>query len=113
MKKLSEQSCSACQPNSTLLAQDEIKELLLHLEGWQVVTENNTQKLTRIFNTKKYANSMSFTNRIAELAETINHHPLLIVEYASVTVVWWSHEIKGLHKTDFIMAAKTDTLFTL
>ncbi|MBO6226335.1 MAG: 4a-hydroxytetrahydrobiopterin dehydratase, partial [Shewanella sp.] len=27
-----------------------------------------------------------------------------------VTVTWWSHSIKGLHKNDFIMAAKTDQL---
>jgi pterin-4a-carbinolamine dehydratase len=24
---------------------------------------------------------------------------------------WWSHKIGGLHKNDFIMAAKTDELF--
>jgi len=29
-----------------------------------------------------------------------------------VTVTWWTHTIKGLHRNDFIMAAKTDALLT-
>ncbi len=35
----------------------------------------------------------------------------LLTEWDSVEVSWWSHKIKGLHKNDFIMAAKTDALF--
>jgi len=31
-------------------------------------------------------------------------------EYGRVTVDWWTHKIGGLHKIDFIMAAKTDEL---
>jgi 4a-hydroxytetrahydrobiopterin dehydratase len=27
-----------------------------------------------------------------------------------VTVTWWTHKIGGLHRNDFIMAAKTDEL---
>jgi 4a-hydroxytetrahydrobiopterin dehydratase len=27
-----------------------------------------------------------------------------------VTVTWWTHKIRGLHRNDFIMAAKTDAL---
>jgi pterin-4a-carbinolamine dehydratase len=25
-------------------------------------------------------------------------------------VTWWTHKIRGLHRNDFIMAAKTDAL---
>jgi len=28
-----------------------------------------------------------------------------------VTVTWWTHKINGLHRDDFIMAAKTNALF--
>ncbi|WP_441296853.1 4a-hydroxytetrahydrobiopterin dehydratase [Aeromonas sp. CA23] len=27
-----------------------------------------------------------------------------------VTVCWWTHKIGGLHRNDFIMAARTDQL---
>jgi 4a-hydroxytetrahydrobiopterin dehydratase len=30
--------------------------------------------------------------------------------WGKVTVSWWSHKIRGLHRNDFIMAAKTDAL---
>jgi len=54
---------------------------------------------------------VAFTNKIAMISEKEDHHPLIITEWGRVTVQWWSHKIKGLHKNDFIMAAKTDELF--
>ena len=51
-----------------------------------------------------------FTNKVAALAEKEDHHPEITLEWGKVTVIWWSHKIKGLHKNDFICAAKTDDL---
>ena len=34
----------------------------------------------------------------------------LFTEWGRVTVTWWTHKIRGLHRNDFIMAAKTDAL---
>lgn len=45
---------------------------------------------------------------MGEIAEAEGHHPGLLTEWGSVTVTWWSHSIKGLHRNDFIMAARTD-----
>lgn len=108
---LSEMRCTACNKNSRLLSEDEIALLKYELPGWQVVNDVGINKLSRRFVTKNYARSMAFTNAVAQLANETNHHPLMIVEYGAVTVVWWSHIIKGLHKNDFIMAAKTSELF--
>jgi 4a-hydroxytetrahydrobiopterin dehydratase len=33
-----------------------------------------------------------------------------LTEWGKVTVTWWSHSIKGLHRNDFVMAARTDTV---
>ena len=52
-----------------------------------------------------------FTNKVAKLAEEEDHHPEIVLEWGNVTVSWWSHKIKGLHKNDFICASKTDDLF--
>jgi len=111
MNKLLKSECEACSTDAKLLSQKEIDSLLLELEGWVVITESNIQKLKCIFATKNYVKSMAFTNAVASLAEIENHHPLIVVEYGTVTVIWWSHKIKGLHKNDFIMAAKTSELF--
>jgi 4a-hydroxytetrahydrobiopterin dehydratase len=48
---------------------------------------------------------------VGELAEEQGHHPALLTEWGKVTVTWWTHKIKGLHRNDFIMAAKTDKLY--
>ena len=49
-------------------------------------------------------------DNIAYISEKDGHHPQLIVDWGKTTVIWWTHKINGLHKNDFIMAAKTDTV---
>src|SRR5262249_11555034 len=57
------------------------------------------------------AQALAFTNAIGELAEAEGHHPALLTEWGRTTVTWWTHKIKGLHRNDFVMAAKTDELY--
>ena len=47
----------------------------------------------------------------SEIAEQEDHHPRIVTEWGRVAVQWWTHVISGLHRNDFIMAAKTDELF--
>ena len=54
--------------------------------------------------------AVDFTKKVAEMADEEDHHPKIILEWGKVTVYWWSHKIEGLHKNDFICAAKTDSL---
>ncbi len=114
---LTEQTCSACDASAAKqpLAEGDISELLVQLKtqfnDWSLIKDKGVEKLSCAFVTKRYKNSLKFTNQVAELAESVNHHPLIIVEYGMVTVQWWSHNIKGLHQNDFIMAAKTSALF--
>lgn len=116
MTLLSEQSCTACDATNTLLSEHEMaylfEQLVTSLKGWQLIEDKGVKKLTCQFVTKRYNKSMAFCNAIAALAETVNHHPLMVVEYGLVSVEWWSHNINGLHQNDFILAAKTSELFT-
>ena len=57
-----------------------------------------------------FKQTLSFVNKIGELAEEEGHHPLMLIGYNSITVWWWTHKIKGLRRNDFIMAAKTDAI---
>ena len=59
-----------------------------------------------------YLSALDFVNKVANLAEEEDHHPEILLEWGKVTVSWWSHKIKGLHKNDLIAAAKTDSLFS-
>jgi 4a-hydroxytetrahydrobiopterin dehydratase len=54
---------------------------------------------------------MDFTNQVAQVSNEEDHHPAILTEWGKVTVTWWTHKIKGLHRNDFIMAAKTSKIY--
>ena len=89
----------------------EIEDLLVHVIGWQGIEVDGVKRLEKVFKLKNFVDAVEFTNKIAVIAEEQGHHPLTITEWGRVTVQWWTHKIKGLHKNDFIMAAKTEELF--
>lgn len=109
MNDLSSQSCEACQIDAPKVPQDQIQILLSEINGW-VLIEEPINKIQKIFSFKSYKDSVDFSNKVASLADDEDHHPQIILEWGKVTVIWWSHKIEGLHKNDFICAAKTDKL---
>jgi len=110
MSELSQLKCVACRGGDPALTESEIAELMPHIPQWQLVTQDNILRLQRVFKLKNYVEALEFTNKIAVLVEEEDHHPLIILEWGRVTIQWWTHVVKGLHKNDFIMAAKTDEL---
>jgi 4a-hydroxytetrahydrobiopterin dehydratase len=79
---------------------------------WQIVERQNIKRLERLYKFKNFAEALAFTDKVGALAESEAHHPALLTEWGRVTVTWWTHKIKGMHRNDFIMAAKTDQLYT-
>ena len=111
MIKLAVGKCVACRAGEPTLTDSEIEDLLLHVHGWEVKEVNGMKRLERVFKLKNFAQALEFTDKIGAVAEEEGHHPLIITGYGRVTVDWWTHKIGGLHKNDFIMAAKTDERF--
>ena len=112
MSDLIQQKCVACRADAPRVADDELPDLLKQIPDWQPVTDNSVLKLNKVFNFDNYLDAISFTNKIAQLAEDEDHHPAILLEWGRVEVTWWTHKIGGLHKNDFIAAAKTDLLNT-
>jgi len=112
MSDLVKQKCEACRADAPRVTDDELPDLLKQIPDWQPITTESVLKLNKIFNFNNYAEAISFTNKIAELAEEEDHHPAILLEWGKVEVTWWTHKIGGLHKNDFIAAAKTDQLNT-
>ena len=111
MTDLSEQSCEACRADAPLISEDELQRLMPAIPDWQVVVVDGVMQLTREYGFKNFAQAMAFSNRVGDIAETENHHPAILTEWGKVTVTWWSHNIRGLHKNDLIMAARTDQVY--
>lgn len=110
MTRLTEQQCDACRVGAPRVTAQERQELQPQIPDWQVRDVDGVEQLWREFRFKDYAAALDFTNRVAELAEQQGHHPALLLEYGKVGVSWWTHKIGGLHRNDFIMAARTDQL---
>jgi 4a-hydroxytetrahydrobiopterin dehydratase len=108
MENLSQLKCAACRGGDPKLTDSEIMDLREQIQNWQVHEIDGILRLTKVFKLKNYVEALGFTNKIAALAEKEDHHPLIVLEWGKVTIQWWTHVVKGLHKNDFIMAAKTD-----
>ena len=110
MNELSQTMCEACHPDAPRVSEDEQTTLLAELDNWRIVDEEGVPQLTKVYKFPDFVNAIAFTNKVSELAETAGHHPAIVTEWGRVTVNWWTHKIKGLHKNDFIMAARADDI---
>ena len=111
MGALREFKCVPCRGGEPPLSAGEIENFHPEVADWQVVERDGIQMLERVFKFKNFEQALAFTNRVGELAEAEDHHPAILTEWGRVTVTWWTHKIKGLHRNDFIMAAKTDSIY--
>lgn len=110
MTNLAASRCVACRAGEPTLSEEEIYTLQPQVPEWQVREVDGVKRLERTFRFKNFAQALEFTNKVGAIAEEEDHHPMITTEYGRVTVTWWTHKIGGLHKNDFVMAAKTDTL---
>lgn len=111
MSALVDNHCEACRVGAPAVDENEMPALLREIPEWTLIKESGIDQLQRRFTFTNFRQAMDFANRVGDLAESEGHHPSLLVEWGAVTVTWWTHKIKALHKNDFIMAAKTDQLF--
>ena len=112
MVNLTSQKCVACQADAPKVTDEELVEFIKEIRDWETTTEDSILKLRRVFNFDDYAQAVQFSNQVADLAEEEDHHPAILLEWGKVQVTWWTHKILGLHKNDFIAAAKTDRLLS-
>ncbi|MGR6874948.1 4a-hydroxytetrahydrobiopterin dehydratase [Pseudomonas sp. HK3] len=108
---LSQESCEACRADAPNVTDIELTDFMPAIPEWLNINEESVAKLRRSFAFKSYKQALSFTNDLAYLAEQEDHHPDILLQWGKVTVTWWTHKINGLHKNDFIMAARTDALY--
>ena len=99
-------------PNSgDALDDSAIAELWSEVPAWRIVDIDGVSRLQRLFTFEDFAAALEFTNRVGAMAEAENHHPTLITEWGRVSAMWWTHKVDGLHRNDFIAAAKTDRIY--
>ena len=106
---ISEKKCVPCQGGIPPLNEIEINNFIKELDSaWQV---HHLKELRKEFEFQTYQNAISFSNKIAELAEIEGHHPFIHINFKKVVIILFTHKIDGLHENDFILASKCDEIF--
>jgi len=86
------------------LSQKEILEKLKGLSGWR----RNRQEISRTYAFSGFIPAMAFANHVADLAERMDHHPDILIQYNKVTLTLSTHSAGGLTALDFELAKKID-----
>lgn len=108
MTALTQAHCEACRADAPHVSDEELPVLLRQIPDWNIEVRDGIMQLEKVYLFKNFKHALAFTNAVGEISEAEGHHPGLLTEWGKVTVTWWSHSIKGLHRNDFIMAARTD-----
>jgi 4a-hydroxytetrahydrobiopterin dehydratase len=111
MSGLIEEKCVACRADAPLVTGAEIAALIPLIPEWQMLSRNEIPQLERMYRFADFTSALDFSVKVGQLAESEGHHPAILTEWGRTTVTWWTHKIKGLHRNDFIMAAKTDQIY--
>jgi 4a-hydroxytetrahydrobiopterin dehydratase len=113
MNQLTQSKCTACRKGEPTVTAEEIAEFRPQVPDWSILEVKGVKRLEKEFRFDNFVHALAFTNNIGELAEEEGHHPALLTEWGKVTVSWWTHKIGGLHRNDFIMAAKSDQAYAM
>jgi len=85
---------------------DEITDKMSELTGW--TTEGNS--IAKDFDFEGFRDAIEFVNKVAQIADSEDHYPEIIINYSYVRLVLVTHEAGGLTEKDFIVAKKIDEL---
>jgi 4a-hydroxytetrahydrobiopterin dehydratase len=88
------------------LKPSEIPAYLKALKGWK----KKGNQIYRYFEFPTFADSIKFTQKVAKLADKMDHHPDILIQYNWVTLTLSSHDVKGLSKRDFKLAGQINKL---
>ena len=106
---LAQQQCIPCRGGVPPLEGEALDALAKKLGAdWRVVDGHHLEKEYRF---PDFVTALDFVNRVGGMAEEQNHHPDLFLAWGRVVVRIWTHKIDGLTESDFVFAAKAETLY--
>lgn len=108
MNSLSQKKCIPCTGAIPALKGASLQSLHEELGfSWKIINEHHLEKE---FSFPDFLTALNFVNRVGSLAETESHHPDIYLAWGRVRIMIWTHKIDGLTESDFVLAAKIDSL---
>ena len=112
MSDLANKKCIPCEGGILGFDINEIHKYLKMVDGWEVKEdESKIFYLIKEFKFKNFLESQNFINKVGEIAEAEGHHPDIWFGWGYAKIKIFTHAIKGLAESDFILAAKIDKIF--
>lgn len=96
-----------CQPDAEKLTAADAKKLGREIAGWTIFDD----RIEKTFSFTSNQETMNFANAVAWIANRQNHHPEMSISMNTCTLTWFTQELAGLSRNDFICAAKVEALF--
>ncbi len=111
MSNLHEKKCIPCEGGIPGFDITEIHKYLKMVNGWEVKADKSEiYYLIKEFKFKNFSESQKFINKVSDIAEIEGHHPDIWFGWGYAKIKIFTHAIKGLHESDFILAAKIDKI---
>ena len=111
MTNLFDKKCVPCEGGVTPFDISEIHKYQKKVDGWNIIeNEKKIFLLIKSFKFDNFVKSQEFVNKVGEIAETEGHHPDLWFGWGYARIKIFTHAIKGLAESDFILAAKIDQI---
>jgi len=96
---------------TTALEPTQTEEYLAKLSGWKLTQDG--KRIRKDWKVNNFLSGLEFFNRVAVIAEEMQHHPDLHIEnYKDAWIEIWTHTVNGLTENDFALAASIDELET-
>jgi 4a-hydroxytetrahydrobiopterin dehydratase len=108
MNNLAAKHCIPCRGGVPPLAGEALLPYAKQLPDWKIVEEHHVAKS---FLFADFKTALDFVNRVGAIAEQEGHHPDLALSWGKVDVQIYTHKIRGLTESDFILAAKIDEVY--
>ena len=111
MSDLHNKKCIPCRGGVPSFDISEIHKYLKKIDEWDVKkNEDESHFIEKNFKFKNFSESQKFTNEVGNIAEIEGHHPDIIFGWGYAKIKIFTHKIKGLVESDFILAAKIDKI---
>ncbi len=111
MSDLDQKNCIPCKGGIPAFDISEIHKYLKKIDGWNVKEDDKKYFfLEKDFKFENFQISQKFINKVGIIAEEQSHHPDITFGWGYAKIKIFTHKIKGLVESDFILAAKIDKI---
>mgnify|MGYP006098879751 FL=1 len=111
MTDLYEKNCIPCKGGIPPFNIAEIHKYLKKVDRWNIKKNNDEFFfLEKEFKFKNFLESQKFINKVGNISESQSHHPDITFGWGYAKIKIFTHKIKGLVESDFILAAKIDKI---